>query len=90
MDVCAAHSGDIDLVIADVVLPGMDGPAVVKILLKSYPGMKILYITGYPGEVVSLYGISDTERHLLQKPFSAAALTEKVREVLDEPPGHAA
>ena len=60
----------------------------MKNLLKDYPGMKILYITGYPGEVVSLYGISDTEMHLLQKPFSASALTEKVREVLDEPPGH--
>ena len=88
MDICASHTGGIDLVVADVVLPGMDGPAVVKNLLKDYPGMKILYITGYPGEVVSLYGISDTEMHLLQKPFSASALTEKVREVLDEPPGH--
>jgi predicted component of type VI protein secretion system len=38
--------------------------------------------------VVSLYGIPDTERHLLQKPFSASALTEKVREVLEEDSGH--
>ena len=88
MDICASHPGDIDLVIADIVLPGMDGPAIVKCLLKRYPGMKILYITGYPGDVVSLYGIPDTERHLLQKPFSASALTEKVREVLEEDSGH--
>jgi len=84
MDICESHSGHIDLVIADVVLPGMDGPAIVKNLLKRYPRMKVLYITGYPGDVVSLYGIPDTEKHLLQKPFSAFALTEKVREVLEE------
>ncbi len=88
MDICASHPGDIDLVIADVVLPGMDGPAIVKNLVQRYPRMKILYITGYPGDVVSLYGIPDTERHLLQKPFSASALTEKVREVLEEDSGH--
>lgn len=88
MDICASHPGHIDLVIADVVLPGMDGPAIVKNLLKRYPRMKILYITGYPGDVVSLYGIPDTERHLLQKPFSASALAEKVREVLEEDSDH--
>jgi hypothetical protein len=66
----------------------MDGPAVVKELVPRYPGIRILYITGYPGEVVSLYGIPDVQRHLLQKPFSASALAEKVRDVLDEDPGH--
>ncbi|MDX9761460.1 MAG: PAS domain S-box protein [Desulfomonilia bacterium] len=88
MDICGSHSGHIDLVIADVVLPGMDGPAIVKNLLKCYPRMKVLYITGYPGDMVSLYGIPDTEKHLLQKPFSAFALTEKVREVLEEDLDH--
>lgn len=88
MEICGAHEGGIDLVIADIVLPGMDGPTIVKSLLQDYPDMKVLYITGYPGEVVSLYGIPDTERHLLQKPFTSSSLTEKVREVLDEDPGH--
>lgn len=87
-EVCESHQGGIDLVIADIVLPGMDGPAVVKNLVSRYPGIRILYITGYPGEVVSLYGIPDMQRHLLQKPFSASALAEKVRDVLDEDPGH--
>ncbi|MFY9396730.1 MAG: PAS domain S-box protein, partial [Desulfomonilia bacterium] len=89
-EVCDSHEGGIDLVITDIVLPGMDGPSVVKDLLTRYPGIRILYITGYPGEVVSLYGIPDVQRHLLQKPFSATALAEKVREVLDEGPDHGA
>jgi len=70
------HAAPIDLLLTDVVMPGMGGSEVALLLTPAHPKMKILYISGHPLEPGAAF---------LQKPFSAEALVHKVREVLDAP-----
>ncbi|HOO46729.1 MAG TPA: PAS domain S-box protein [Deltaproteobacteria bacterium] len=80
---CSRHEGSIDLLITDIVLPRMSGLQLAENLEQTYPGLKTLYISGYPEEVVAHYGIPDAGRNLLEKPFSPSKLAHKVRDVLD-------
>ena len=81
---CAEHVGDIQLLLTDVVMPGMSGRALVQEVLKTRPTLKILYMSGYTDDAIVHHGVLDTGTHFLAKPFTAADLTRKVREVLDE------
>jgi len=72
-----------DLMISDVVMPQMGGPELAKVLVRSRPDMKILYMTGYFDKGISPDELSRLA--IIQKPFSPEALTQKVREVLDAP-----
>lgn len=73
----------IDLLLTDVIMPELSGPELAKRLRVLLPSLKVLYMSGYPGEFIARHGISNTETAYLQKPFSQAALTGKMREVLD-------
>ena len=77
--------GPIQLLIADVVMPGISGPEVAGHLARYRPEMKVLYISGYTDDKVGRHGIQDSGAAFLQKPFRIEALTRKVREVLDAP-----
>jgi PAS domain S-box-containing protein len=77
----AAESGAIDLVLSDVVMPEMSGPALVEELVTTRPGLKSLFVSGYTD--VKLPFDPDDRTRLLQKPFSPAELARTVREVLD-------
>jgi YesN/AraC family two-component response regulator len=72
----------IDLLITDVLMPEMSGPDLSKKLLKKYPNLKVLYISGYTDDYVMQQGMLDEEIHFLQKPFTPQALANRVREVL--------
>jgi CheY-like chemotaxis protein len=74
--------GKIDLVLTDVVMPDMGGLELAVRLQGRWPGLKVLYMSGYAEGDKLRPGI-DYERPFLQKPFSAESLTLKVREVLD-------
>ena len=77
----------IHLLISDVVMPqGMDGPQVAGALLPQHPEMKVLYVSGFANNSIPPNGSrSDGDSYsFLQKPYTPAALTQKVREVLDE------
>jgi len=74
-----------DLVITDVVMPGGDGRRLVDRLHRRYGAMRTLFVSGYTGDVALRHGVSDAVE-LLHKPFSAAELAHKVRELLDRPP----
>jgi two-component system, cell cycle sensor histidine kinase and response regulator CckA len=77
------HAGLIDLVITDVVMPGMGGPELAARLAATRPDLRILYVSGYTrGEVLGS-GEADASAAFLQKPFTLGGLTSKVREVLD-------
>ncbi len=82
-------NGSIDLLVSDVVMPGGTGPELAKRLRRSRPGMRVLYISGYPGSdgpgEIPADGAS-----FLPKPFTRQTLLQTVREVLDlrRPPGH--
>jgi len=77
------HRGPIDLLILDVMIPGVAGPEIVRRLRDARPAMRVLYMSGYTDDLVGQQGLPRAGRDFLQKPFSLDALTRKVREVLD-------
>ncbi len=77
------YEGPIDLLITDVVMPGMGGRQLAERLLITHPRMRVLYTSGYTDDAMMRHGVLDQGLPLLQKPFTADALAKKVREVLD-------
>jgi DNA-binding NtrC family response regulator len=78
-------NGDgIDLLLTDVVMPGMIGDDMSKVLKAKHPQMPVLYMSGYTDDAIVQHGVLDPGTNFLQKPFSPGALALKVREVLDE------
>ncbi len=75
--------GTIDLVVSDVVMPGMSGRAVVEALRRRQPGLRALFVSGYPQEVIARRGVLDGGIEFLAKPFTPATLGARVRAVLD-------
>jgi len=73
----------IDLLLTDVVMPGMDGHELSHYLTSRSPALKVLYMSGYTDDVIVHRGVLDRGTTLLQKPFGRSALLGKVREVLD-------
>jgi two-component system, cell cycle sensor histidine kinase and response regulator CckA len=80
------HPGTIDLLLSDVVMPQMSGPALAKRLARARPGMKVLCMSGYTDDSIVRHGVLDADLAYLQKPITPDALTSKVREVLDAEP----
>jgi two-component system cell cycle sensor histidine kinase/response regulator CckA len=83
LDVCAAHNDPIDLVVADVVMPSMGGPALVQHLTPTRPDLKVIYMSGYTDDALGDRRMLDGGTPFLQKPFTLDTLVQKVREVLD-------
>jgi PAS domain S-box-containing protein len=73
----------IHLLLTDVIMPDITGKQVADEVRKSRPGIRVLFMSGYPGEVIARKGILDSGVPYLPKPFSLEALTTKVREVLN-------
>lgn len=78
------YGGPIHLLLTDVVMPQMSGPEVAEKLLIVRPGIKVLYMSGYPDHPVFDQGGVSREASFLAKPFSPNVLAKKVREVLDD------
>jgi CheY-like chemotaxis protein len=81
--VAAQISGPIDLLLTDVVMPGINGRVLAERLAPSHPGMKVLYMSGYTDSFIAGHGVLEPGTHLLRKPFTEEVLIRKVREVLD-------
>jgi PAS domain S-box-containing protein len=79
-----ASSTRIDLTLTDVVMKGMNGPELVLRLMDSHPEMKVVYMSGYTGELVAHQGLQSGIR-LLEKPFTRAALLKVIDETLGPP-----
>jgi PAS domain S-box-containing protein len=82
---CESSGGGIDLVLTDVVMPGVSGPEFICRLQKLRPGLKAIYMSGYAGETVEQYGVGREGPPLIPKPFTPEELGNKVREVLGRP-----
>lgn len=80
-----AHKNTVHLVITDVVMPQMNGGQLARSLESSQPGIKILYTSGYTEDVIGRYDVNRSNANFLIKPFTAADLTWKVRQLLDSP-----
>jgi CheY-like chemotaxis protein len=81
--ICARRESPVDLVITDVVMPGMSGSELADRLADEYPQLKVLHTSGYSDEAIVQHGVLGASAAFLQKPFSMQALASKVREVLD-------
>jgi CheY-like chemotaxis protein len=78
-----AHHDHISLVITDVVMPAMDGAALVRQLAAKHPRIRALFMSGYTGDDITRRGVIESGVPLLEKPFTVSELTRRVREVLD-------
>ena len=80
---CEAHQGKVHLLLTDVVMPQMSGRVLAERLVLARPGIKVIYMSGYADDAILHHGTLAPGTHFIGKPFSAADLTKKVREVLD-------
>ena len=77
------HKGPIHLLLTDVVMPEMGGPALAEHLRPFHRAMKVLYMSGYTDDAIVHHGVLGSSAAFLQKPFTPDVLAQKVREVLD-------
>src|SRR5580698_9150347 len=86
LQIVDGHRGTIDLLLTDVIMPGMNGRELATQIADLLPGMRVLYMSGYTENAIGHDGMLDAGINLLQKPFSLPALKDRVREVLDSEP----
>jgi signal transduction histidine kinase len=75
----------VQLVVVDMVMPGLSGRALADRISAQHPTVKILYVSGYTDDELVLRGASDPRRGFLPKPFTTQMLTRRIREMLDGP-----
>jgi two-component system, cell cycle sensor histidine kinase and response regulator CckA len=73
----------IDLLLTDVLMPGMSGCELAEVLLARDPALKVLFLSGHTSDTVVRHSTAHTEVAFLQKPFTFDALSKKLREVLN-------
>jgi PAS domain S-box-containing protein len=83
--VAAGHPGPIDLLVTDVVMPGMSGRELAGRLSAAHRGLKVLFMSGYTDDAVVRHGILEENVNFLQKPFTRVVLARTVRDALDAP-----
>jgi len=86
LQIVDGYQGTIDLLLTDVIMPGMNGRELATHISKLLPEVRVLYMSGYTENAIGHDGTLDPGINLLQKPFSLPALKDRVREVLDSEP----
>ena len=76
------HGGRIDLLVTDVIMPGMNGKELAERLIRRQPEMAVLFMSGYTADVIAQHGVLDEGVTFLQKPFSIKTLADKIRDAL--------
>jgi CheY-like chemotaxis protein len=82
LQAAAAHAGPVRLLLTDVLMPGMTGPEVAKGMREARPGIKVLYMSGYAGDVLEKHGVG-SDALVLSKPFTVEEVSLRVREALE-------
>ena len=80
------YEGTIDLLLTNVVLPGMNGVDLAENVRAARPGLKCLFTSGYTGKALTQRGLNESGASLLAKPFTAQSITEAVRLALQGEP----
>jgi two-component system cell cycle sensor histidine kinase/response regulator CckA len=83
LEIAARHSGLFDLLLTDVVMPGMNGRVLAEQLSRRQPGLKVLFMSGYTDSFIAGHGVLQKGTNLLHKPFTEEIFISKIREVLD-------
>nr|NJM02313.1 PAS domain S-box protein [Desulfobacula sp.] len=87
IELAKEQAGEINLLITDVIMPGMNGRELSEHLQSFYPNLKILFMSGYTANVIAHRGVLDDDVFFMSKPFSKNDMAVKVRQVLDEGKG---
>jgi two-component system cell cycle sensor histidine kinase/response regulator CckA len=82
----ADRNPNFELLVTDVIMPGMSGSVLADDLQAARPGLKVLFMSGYTDDAIVRHGILQPGVAFLQKPFTPPALSRKVREILDRKP----
>ncbi len=85
LEIARRHQGNIDLLLTDVIMPDTNGRKLADALRAARPGLRVLYMSGYPDGAMTNHGILEEGVHYLAKPFTTEAVTRKVRGVLEAP-----
>jgi DNA-binding NtrC family response regulator len=80
------HPTPIQLLVTDVVMPEMHGPALARALSTVQPAMKVLFVSGYSENDISDQGVIEPDLEVLQKPFTQQMLVRKVQAMLESEP----
>ncbi|HQK86984.1 MAG TPA: ATP-binding protein, partial [Acidobacteriota bacterium] len=80
----AAETEPVDLVLTDVIMPRMNGRELYERILRMQPGVRVLYMSGYPAEVIAEQGLVRETIHFLQKPFSVRTFLKTLRGILED------
>jgi PAS domain S-box-containing protein len=88
LNIVEKHNGPINLLLTDVVMPGMSGKDLAERIVRARPRTKVLYMSGYTDSVIVRHGILREGVRFLEKPFAGDVLACKIREALDEPTGN--
>jgi DNA-binding NtrC family response regulator len=83
LKLCKNNKNKFDLAVIDVIMPGIAGKQLAKMICDIQPHIKILFISGYTDDAIVQHGILDSSVEFLQKPFSAKLLAQKVRKIFD-------
>src|SRR5580692_673297 len=83
LQIVDGYASGIDLLLTDIIMPGMNGRELAEQVTQLLPNVRVLYMSGYTENAVGHDGTLDAGINLLQKPFSLPALKDRVREVLD-------
>jgi len=83
LDLAGKHPGAIDLLLTDLVMPGVSGRDLAQMLLRIQPDLRVLYMSGYTRDLITKHGVLEADIFLLEKPFTIDSLCVKVRQVLD-------
>jgi len=79
-----AFEGPIDVLLTDVIMPGMNGKELAGAFLLKRPGAKVVFMSGYTADAIAHRCIMEKETAFIQKPLTLYKLAAKVREVLDK------
>jgi CheY-like chemotaxis protein len=82
--VAEERGGAIQLLISDVVMPGMNGLELSRRVRSRFPGVRVMLMSGYTANVIARHGALDRDMSFVAKPFSVHELAAKVREALEE------
>jgi two-component system cell cycle sensor histidine kinase/response regulator CckA len=83
LDVAAEHQGPLDILLTDIVMPGMTGRELAEQIVARFPRTRVLYMSGYTDDAIVNHGLQDQSMHVLQKPFTHQELVRHVHEALE-------